>query len=129
MTPNDQEPPVPSGQPPVDFAQLLSASGEDPAFLQELAKLYFDQAGEILPALRAALEKRSAGDVNYLAHRLAGASLSCGISAVVAPLRELEKCGRSGDLTGADQFMLQAAANLETARAAVQEYLRSGKSA
>jgi len=129
VTPNDQEPPVSSGEPPVDFEQLRSASGEDPVFLQELAKLYFDQAGEIMPDLRAALEKRSAGDVNYLAHRLAGASLSCGMSAMVAPLRELERRGRSGDLTGADEFMVQAAANLETVRAAVQEYLRRGKTA
>jgi HPt (histidine-containing phosphotransfer) domain-containing protein len=113
----------------VDFEQLRSASGEDPVFLQELAKLYFDQAGEIMPALRAALEERSAGDVNYLAHRLAGASLSCGMSAMVAPLRELERRGRSGDLTGADEFMVQAAANLETVRAAMQEYLRRGKTA
>jgi len=129
VTPNDQEAPAPSGEPPVDFVQLLSASGEDPVFLQELAKLYFDQAGEIMPGLRAALEKRSAGDVNYLAHRLAGASLSCGMTAMVAPLRELEKRGRSGDLTGADEFMVQAAANLETVRAAIQEYLSRGKTA
>ena len=51
------------------------------------------------------------------------------MSAMVAPLRELEKRGRKGDLTGADDFMAQAAANLEIVRAAVQEYLRSGKTA
>ena len=129
VTPNDKDLPVPSGEPPVDFEQLRSASGDDPGFLQELAKLYFEQAGEIMPALVVALEKRSAGDVNYLAHRLTGASLSCGMSAMVAPLRELEKRGRSGDLAGADDFMLQAAANLEIVRAAVQEYLRHGKTA
>ena len=105
---------------------MRAASGDDPGFLQDLAKLYFDQAAEIMAALGAALEERSADDVDYLAHKLAGASLSCGMSAMVAPLRELEARGRKGDLTGADDFMAQAAANLEIVRAEVREYLRSG---
>jgi len=46
---------------------------------------------------------------------------------MVAPLRELEARGRKGDLTGAEEFMDQAAASLEIVRATVQEYLRSGK--
>ena len=129
MTPNKDEAQAAAGEPTVDFKQLLDASGENPNFLRDLAKLYFDQAGEIMPALVAALEERSAGEVDYLAHRLAGASLSCGMSAMVPPLRQLETRGRKGDLTGADEFMVQAAANLEIVRAKVQEYLRSGKTA
>jgi hypothetical protein len=46
------------------------------------------------------------------------------MSAMVAPLRELEKRGRNGDLGGADEYMAQAAANLEIVRAAMQAYLR-----
>ena len=125
MTSNEDHLPAAGAEPPVDFEQLRAAAGEDPGFLQDLAKLYFDQAAEIMPALRAALEERSADDVEYLAHKLAGASLSCGMSAMVAPLRELEARGRKRDLTGADDFMAQAAANLEIVRAIVQEYLRN----
>jgi HPt (histidine-containing phosphotransfer) domain-containing protein len=124
MTPNDKETTTPSGEPPVDFEQLRAASGEDPGFMRDLAKLYFDQAGEIMPALGAALQSRSASDVDYLAHKMAGASLSCGMLAMVAPLRELEARGRKGDLTGADGFMAQATANLEIVRASVEDYLR-----
>jgi HPt (histidine-containing phosphotransfer) domain-containing protein len=108
----------------VDLEQLRAAAGDDPGFLQDLAGLYFEQAQEIMAGLGTAVAGRSAGDVGYLAHKLAGASLSCGMSAMVAPLRELEARGRKGDLTGADGFMTQAAANLEVVRAAVQEYLR-----
>ncbi len=124
MMPNEQEIPPPDGEMLVDFEQLQSAAGDDPNFLRELADLYFTQAGEILPALSAALEKHSASEINHLSHRLVGASLSCGMSAMVAPLRELEKRGRSGDLAGADEFMARAAANLEIVRAALQAYLR-----
>ena len=118
-----------AGEPPVDFEQLRAASGDDPGFLQDLANLYFEQAGEIMPALGAAVESRSAGDVDYLAHKLAGASLPAACRPWSAPLRELEQRGRKGDLTGAEGFMAQAAANLEIVRAAVQEYLRSGNPA
>jgi HPt (histidine-containing phosphotransfer) domain-containing protein len=129
MTLDENESQPATGEPVVDFEQLRAASGEDPTFLQDLAKLYFDQAAEIMPALGAALEARSAGDVDYLAHKLAGASLSCGMSAMVAPLRELEKRGRKGDLAGADDFLAQAVANLEIVRAKVQEYMHRGKTA
>ena len=124
--PNNMESPSPAGETPVDFEQLRSAAGDDPVFLKELADLYFAQAGEIMPALSAALEKRSAAEVNSLAHRLVGASLACGMTAMVGPLRELEKRGRGGDLNGADAFMARAAANLEIVRAAMQAYLRQG---
>ena len=74
MTTNENQSPADAGQPAVDFEQLLAASGEDPIFLKDLAKLYFDQAREIMPALSAALQEESASDVDYLAHKLAGAN-------------------------------------------------------
>jgi HPt (histidine-containing phosphotransfer) domain-containing protein len=129
MTTNEIQTQAPAVEPAVDFEQLRAASGDDPGFLQDLANLYFEQAREIMTALGAAVNGRSAGDVDYLAHKLAGASLSCGMSAMVVPLRELEARGRKGDLTGADGLMARAAANLEIVRAAVQEYLRGVKMA
>jgi len=129
MTTNEIQTQVPAVEPAVDFEQLRAAAGDDPGFLQDLANLYFEQAREIMTALGAAVEEHSAGDVDYLAHKLAGASLSCGMSAMVVPLRELETRGRKGDLTGADGLMARAAANLEVVRAAVQEYLRGVKMA
>jgi len=116
-----------AGEPAVDLEQLRAASGEDPEFMKDLINLYFQQAAEIMPGLAAALANQSPKDVNYLAHKLAGASLSCGMTIMVAPLRELETLGRKGDLTGANDFLARATANLETARAAVQEFLRGGK--
>jgi len=129
MTTHETQPHAAAVQPAVDFEQLRAASGEDPAFMQDLSNLYFEQAKEIMAALGAAVEKRSAEDVDYLAHKLAGASLSCGMSAMVAPLRELEARGRKGDLAGTDDIMVQASAKLEIVRAAMREYLRGGKTA
>jgi len=123
MTPNENQTQAPAVEPAVDFEQLRAASGDDPGFLKDLANLYFEQAREIMTALGAAVE------VDYLAHKLAGASLSCGMSAMVAPLRELETRGRKGDLSGAGGLMSRAAASLEIVRAEMEEYLRGGKAA
>ena len=122
QNPND------AGKPAVDFEQLRAASGDDNDLLNDLVNLYFGQAKDIITSLRAALDKKISGDVDYLSHKLVGASLACGMTAMVAPLRELEGRGRKGDLTGAEEFMTQAVANLELVRSAVEEYLRTGPS-
>jgi HPt (histidine-containing phosphotransfer) domain-containing protein len=117
--------PAPEAEPPVDFEQLSAASGDDPVMLQELITLYFDQARELMAGLETALQTQSAKEVDHLAHKLAGASLACGMTAMVVPLRALEHGGRAGNLAGGQEFLAQAAAQLEIVRAAVQEHLRA----
>lgn len=128
MTPNPDELQPAAGEPPVDFDQLQAASSDDPEILRELVQLYFDQAREIMAGLTAAVQQRSARDVDYLSHKLAGASLACGMTAVVAPLREMERRARQEDLTGAEEFVAQADCGLKRVRAATDDYLARQKS-
>jgi HPt (histidine-containing phosphotransfer) domain-containing protein len=107
----------------VDFEQLLSAAGDDPQLLRELVTLYFDQAREIMDGLAQAVRNQSVRDVDYLAHKLVGASLACGMTAAVAPLRELETRARGDDLTGAEGLLASAASQIELVRRTVQDYL------
>jgi HPt (histidine-containing phosphotransfer) domain-containing protein len=116
-----------AGEPPVDFDQLVSAASDDPEILLELVKLYFDQAKEIMEGLTEALQKQSARDVDYLAHKLAGASLACGMTAVVAPIRGLEINARKGDLTGAEALLAESVSRLELVRVTVEEYVANQK--
>ena len=125
MTSSPDSSPAASGEPPVDFEQLRAAGNDDPELLRELVKLYFDQAREVMAGLTAAVQKRSAPETDYLAHKLVGASLACGMTAMVAPLRELESRGRKGDLAGAEDLLAQAVSRLELVRAAVDEFLRN----
>jgi HPt (histidine-containing phosphotransfer) domain-containing protein len=115
---------LPSDQPLIDFDQLDAASNSDPELMQELINLYFDQAGEIMTGLRDAITASSAPDVNHLAHKLVGASLACGMSAVVVPLRELERQGREGQLSSADTLLIQISGHLELTREKIGSYLR-----
>jgi HPt (histidine-containing phosphotransfer) domain-containing protein len=107
----------------VDFEQLQSACDGDAAMMRELADLYFQQAGEILPALEQAIDQNAFGDVNHLAHKLAGSSLACGVSAVVPALRQLEGSAKSGHLDGARDSLADITAQMTVIRRCVQDYL------
>jgi HPt (histidine-containing phosphotransfer) domain-containing protein len=123
VTTNPEESQPAAGGPLVDFEQLLAAAGDDPQILQELVTLYFDQAKDVMAQLVVAVNQRSARDVDYLAHKLVGASLACGMSIMVAPLRELEQRARQGDLDRAEELRSLAAGRLEQVRAAVREFV------
>jgi HPt (histidine-containing phosphotransfer) domain-containing protein len=81
------------------------------------------KADELLKDLQAAIEVGAAEDVKRLAHRLAGSSVVCGVTAMVQPLRALEQRGREGQLSDADQLLAQTVQRLEVCRRLLAEYL------
>jgi CheY-like chemotaxis protein len=108
----------------VDLERLEAAANEDPAMLQELVDLYFAQAKDLMNGLRGAITAGSAKDVDHFAHKLVGASLACGMSAMVLPLRELERQGKEGRLTNAEALFAQTSRHLELTRSKVGTYVR-----
>ena len=110
--------------PLIDFEQLQSACGGDASLLRELMDMYFGQADQIMQSLRQAVQGGAIADVNHLAHKLAGSSLACGLSAIVPPLRKLEQGAKAGHLDGADAALAEAVSALELLRRAVQDHLR-----
>jgi two-component system, sensor histidine kinase and response regulator len=123
----DPEPTPPAAPPDdelVDVERLEAAANEDPKILQELVDLYFAQAKDLMNGLRAAINSGSAKDVDHFAHKLVGASLACGMSAMVPPLRELEKRGKQGQLGDADVVFERASRHLELTRDKVGTYVR-----
>ncbi len=83
---------------PVDLKRLLRISGGTREGLREMFDNYLQQMSEELSCLKAAVRAQSAIDVERRAHSCAGACVVCGLTALVAPLRELERLGRKGDL-------------------------------
>ncbi len=107
----------------VDFNQLQSACDGDAAMMRELVDLYFDQAGQIMTSLEQAIKGNAVGEVNHLAHKLAGSSLACGMSAVVPSLRKLEAGARAGHLIGAGDLFADVTARMKVVHQRVQDYL------
>jgi two-component system, sensor histidine kinase and response regulator len=114
----------PSPEALVDLDRLEAAANEDPKMLQELVELYFAQATDLMNGLHGAINSGSAKDVDHFAHKLVGASLACGMSAMVLPLRELEKRGKEGRLGDAEALFDQASRHLEMTRSKVGTYVR-----
>ncbi len=110
--------------PLIDFDQLQSACDGDAALLRQLMDMYFGQADQIMPGLGQAIQAGAVDDVNHLAHKLAGSSLACGLSAIVPSLRRMEHGAKAGHLNGAEASMAEAVTSLELLRHAVQDYLR-----
>ena len=85
----------------VDIDRLRDVADDEPHRMQQLIDLYLIQAGPMLDGLNEAIQSNSSGDVARIAHKLVGSSLSCGVEAFTQPLRELERLGHEGDLSGA----------------------------
>jgi CheY-like chemotaxis protein len=121
---DDTEPDPAPDEGLVDLERLEAAANEDPKMLQELVELYFAQATDLMNGLRGAINSGSCKDVNHFAHKLVGASLACGMSAMVLPLRELERRGKDGELGDAEAIFDQASRHLELTRNKVGHYVR-----
>ncbi len=111
----------PTPDPPVNREQLDLASGGDLNELRELLQLYLSQARDTVAALGPAVAAGNAAEVYRLAHRLAGSSSTCGMTALEAPLRMLEAQGRQGQLENAAPFVEQAVRELD----AIVRWLRA----
>jgi HPt (histidine-containing phosphotransfer) domain-containing protein len=82
----------------IDYEQLQSACDGDIGLMRELMDLYFGQADQIMPSLQKAVETGAIDDVDHLSHKLAGSSLACGMTGIVAPLRKMEIGAKAASL-------------------------------
>jgi signal transduction histidine kinase/DNA-binding response OmpR family regulator len=104
---DETDSPIPTGPRPaseellVDIDQLRDVTDDEPDRMQQVIDLYLTQAVPMLDGLNEAIQTNSSGDVACIAHKLVGSSVSCGVAAFTQPLRELERLGRAGDLSGA----------------------------
>jgi PAS domain S-box-containing protein len=102
VTSTETAPPSPAEPAPVDMEWLLEAVGGIEAEARALAEFYLDQARGMLQGLEAAVARAAQPDIAHLAHKLAGASSSCGVAILVDPLRRMENAARAGNLSEAD---------------------------
>jgi PAS domain S-box-containing protein len=109
--------------PPVDVEQLHLAMGDDPEEVADILGVYLEQMSESLRRLNRAVAAEDAPQVDLIAHNCAGVSATCGMVALVGPLRELERMGREGRLTGAAELCAQLASEFERVRLFLRESL------
>jgi CheY-like chemotaxis protein len=93
--------PARNAKAPVDLQRLRDICGDVPGAMRSVADMYLEQGAELLPAMEMAIRNNDAEHVRSIAHKLRGASLSCGSNSIVPFLSELEQMGDRGDLASA----------------------------
>jgi CheY-like chemotaxis protein len=108
---------------PVDLERLTEMGGTDPAGIKELIDLYVTQTTAQLKELAAAAQSAACKDIERVAHKAAGASATCGMTAIVPLLRQLEKLGRENQPQTTPDLVAQAEQALRQIVAFLDQYL------
>jgi HPt (histidine-containing phosphotransfer) domain-containing protein len=106
---------------------LMEVSGNDPEGLRELVDLILGQLEDLIKKLSTAIQSGAAKEITELAHEYVGASASCGMAAMVPPLQELERLGRSGFLSGAEQSLAAARGQVTRIKHFLTGYLQESE--
>ena len=110
-------------EPPVDMKRLISVIGDDPQEMREIFDLYLEQMEKNLKALSAAVVSSNAGEIDLIAHNCHGSSANCGVTLIVAPLRELERMGRENQLSGAQLCLAEVEREFDRVKIYLRENL------
>ena len=92
-------------QPPVAMDRLNEFSGGNLENYNELVALYIKQTTGQLEQIHAAFAENNSECASRLAHSCAGASATCGMSAIVPLLRRVEQLTRDDKLEAAVKLM------------------------
>ena len=103
-----QATPAPAGEPPVEMTRLADLTEGNPESMRELVDLFFSQTERQLQQIEDAVRANNSADVGHVAHSCKGASATLGMSRLAAELLKLEELGKSGCLTGAEDFCTDA---------------------
>ena len=105
--------PIPMNGSPVDMERLNYITEGQRDNLREIVDLYLGQTEMQLGQIEAAIQSQSASELKALAHSCGGASSTCGMLALLAPLCELERMGGEEQLAGATEQLAIARASFE----------------
>lgn len=86
-----------------DREAALARVGDDEELLAELVKIFLDDYPNNMSAIDEAVAKQDPPKLERAAHTLKGAVANFGADAVVKEAFELERQGRSGDLSHASE--------------------------
>jgi CheY-like chemotaxis protein len=121
----DDSLPTPQAATPVNLKRLHEAMGDTPEEFGEILDIYLTQMTENIGRLKTAVEAEDAPTLDLVAHNCAGTSASCGMTLIVAPLRELERMGRENQLPGAAALVDQVSHEFERIKVFLEESLYS----
>jgi len=108
---------------PVDLERMYLAMGDEPEELFDMLSVYLNQMTQTFEKLDLAIESGNASEVSLIAHNCAGANANCGMTALIEPLRELERIAGESDLAQAATLLPRLREEFERVRLFLKENL------
>lgn len=102
---------APSSEPifaAIDIAALDEITDHDPAMRREVVGMYLEQTASQLDEIERAIIVGDASALANLAHKSVGGSAMCGMTAIVEPMRKMERMGLDGKTVEAAPLLAQA---------------------
>jgi HPt (histidine-containing phosphotransfer) domain-containing protein len=106
-----------------DYAQLDAITGGDTEFEREVLEEYLSSAPHDVARVKAAVQVGDAGATAAAAHGLKGASATVGAKGFAAIALELEKAGKSGDLSSAPEALARLVAEYDQLAQLIRAHL------
>lgn len=103
----------------LNLAAALDRLGGDRELLEEVAQLFLDTSPDLFAEIGHAVQARDARALERTAHTLKGSVGNFGADAAFHAAFQLEKMGRSGNLTGVDEAYQALEAEMERLRPAL----------
>ena len=94
--------------PAVDIAILDEITDNDNEMRREIVEIYLEQTVSSLSEMEQAISINDAHRLYELAHKTLGGSAICGMTAIVEPMRKLERMGYEGKINEAAPILAQA---------------------
>jgi CheY-like chemotaxis protein len=88
---------------PINWEEALARVEGDRQLLADMAKLFLEDGPKLFAEVRAALAQRDSKALEHAAHALKGSTGNFSAHAAYEAALSLEKIGRGGDLTRADE--------------------------
>lgn len=111
--------------PPVNIRRLERATFGDVEKMREIIDLYLSQSEELSERIKEAIHSGVCEELEFAAHKFAGVSANCGIDSVVKPLRELERLGREGQMSGANALLQSVVERMRDVRQFLDVYTQA----
>jgi HPt (histidine-containing phosphotransfer) domain-containing protein len=106
----------------IESLRELQEDDEDDLF-RELIEIYIADAPAYIADISLAIASANAHAMERAAHTLKGSSASLGARLLASACLEMEKLGRSGSLSGAEDLLARVRQEFERARRALQAML------
>ncbi len=110
-----------------DFDTALANVSGDEELLRSVISVFLEENAILMAALHSGVIEHDAGQVRLTAHTLKGSMSVFGISSLKLAFERLEISGKSGDLSQADQTLLQIDAGLSRLLVELNEFTAAAR--